>query len=67
VYGARPLKRVIQTDIETPVAQRIIGGEIRDGMRVEVDVGPGGELTFTPVVEAEVVSEKPASGRRRAG
>ncbi len=63
VYGARPLKRVIQTDIETPLAQRIIAGEIRDGMRVDVDVGAGGEITFTPVVDAEVVT--PDDGRRR--
>jgi ATP-dependent Clp protease ATP-binding subunit ClpB len=48
VYGARPLKRVIQTTVETALAQRIIGGEVHDGDRIEVDVGPGG-LVFHPV------------------
>jgi ATP-dependent Clp protease ATP-binding subunit ClpB len=47
VYGARPLKRVIQTAVETTLAQQIIAGEIRDGARVRVDAGPRG-LTFTP-------------------
>jgi ATP-dependent Clp protease ATP-binding subunit ClpB len=42
VYGARPLKRVIQNAVETELAQRIIAGEITDGARLRVDVGPGG-------------------------
>ena len=29
-YGARPLKRAIQREIETPLARRILGGEVRD-------------------------------------
>jgi ATP-dependent Clp protease ATP-binding subunit ClpB len=46
-YGARPLKRAIQREIETPLAKRIISGEIRDGQTVLVDVNPEGEgLTF---------------------
>jgi ATP-dependent Clp protease ATP-binding subunit ClpB len=47
VYGARPLKRVIQTAVETALAQQIIGGQIRDGARVRIDAGPRG-LTFAP-------------------
>jgi ATP-dependent Clp protease ATP-binding subunit ClpB len=66
VFGARPLKRVLQTEIETPLAQQIVGGEIRDGMRVEVGLGPTGTLLFTPVVEAEVVTD-PSEARRQAG
>src|SRR5215468_6211292 len=31
VYGARPLKRAIQQDVETPLAQMIVGDEVRDG------------------------------------
>jgi ATP-dependent Clp protease ATP-binding subunit ClpB len=66
VYGARPLKRALQTEIETPLAQRIIAGEIQDGSHVAVDLAPGGGgLTFTPVVDAEVVTEPP--GKRQAG
>jgi ATP-dependent Clp protease ATP-binding subunit ClpB len=68
VFGARPLKRVIQNEIETPLAEKIIAGDLRDGMHVAVDLKPGGGLTFTPVVDAEVVSEPPPRGRsRRAG
>jgi ATP-dependent Clp protease ATP-binding subunit ClpB len=42
VYGARPLKRVIQHDVETALAKGIVTGRITDGARVSVDVGPGG-------------------------
>ncbi len=46
-YGARPLKRAIQREIETPLAKRLIGGEIRDGQLVRVDTeGQGSGLTF---------------------
>jgi ATP-dependent Clp protease ATP-binding subunit ClpB len=48
-YGARPLKRAIQREIETPLAKRIIAGEVRDGQVVRVEVsGDGTGLTFTP-------------------
>jgi len=45
-YGARPLKRAIQREIETPIARRILGGEVRDGQQVVVDLGPAGQLSF---------------------
>ncbi len=45
-YGARPLKRAIQREIETPLARRILGGEIRDGHRVVVDLDSAGHLVF---------------------
>ena len=38
VYGARPLKRYVQQAVETPLARQIVGGKIRDGQRVTVDV-----------------------------
>jgi ATP-dependent Clp protease ATP-binding subunit ClpB len=41
-YGARPLKRAIQRDIETPLAKRIVGGEIKDGQTIWVDADPAG-------------------------
>ncbi len=47
-YGARPLKRTLQKEIETALAKRILQGEIRDGQTVHVDWdGKKGELTFT--------------------
>jgi ATP-dependent Clp protease ATP-binding subunit ClpB len=40
VYGARPLKRAIQREIETPLARRILSGEVRDGQTVHIDADP---------------------------
>jgi ATP-dependent Clp protease ATP-binding subunit ClpB len=45
VFGARPLKRVIQRELETPLAKKILAGEIKEGDRVLVDVGLEG-LSF---------------------
>ncbi|MDQ4051950.1 MAG: ATP-dependent chaperone ClpB [Actinomycetota bacterium] len=41
-YGARPLRRLIQTAIGDPLAKLLIGGEVVDGGRVTVDAGEGG-------------------------
>jgi ATP-dependent Clp protease ATP-binding subunit ClpB len=46
-YGARPLRRLIQTAIGDPLARLLIGGEVTDGQRVVVDRGADG-LTLTP-------------------
>jgi len=35
-FGARPLKRVIQKEIETPIARMLVVGEVHDGQRVRV-------------------------------
>nr|MDP9112639.1 AAA family ATPase [Acidobacteriota bacterium] len=45
-FGARPLKRAIQKEVETPLARRLVGGEIHDGQNVRVNVGAEQELTF---------------------
>ncbi|MFW5960436.1 MAG: ATP-dependent chaperone ClpB [Chitinivibrionales bacterium] len=37
VYGARPLKRVIRNDIETPVSRIIISGKLQDGGHLKID------------------------------
>jgi ATP-dependent Clp protease ATP-binding subunit ClpB len=48
-YGARPLKRAIQKQIETPLGRLMIKGEIRDGQIVRVDFDSAkDQLTFTP-------------------
>lgn len=36
-YGARPLKRTLQKEIETPLARMLLAGEVRDGSAVTVD------------------------------
>ena len=41
-YGARPLRRLIQTSIGDPLARLLIAGEVTDGGSVTVDVGPDG-------------------------
>jgi ATP-dependent Clp protease ATP-binding subunit ClpB len=46
-YGARPLKRAIQREIETPLAKRMLAGDVHDGQVVHVDADPhGGGLSF---------------------
>ena len=45
VYGARPLKRVIQRSLQNPMATLLLEGRIKDGDTVEVGV-EGGELTI---------------------
>ena len=42
VYGARPLKRVIQRELQNPLAQRILEGRISDGATVKVSASPLG-------------------------
>jgi ATP-dependent Clp protease ATP-binding subunit ClpB len=46
VYGARPLKRAIQTRIENPLAQEILKGRFRPGDTIAVDVGGDGNFAF---------------------
>ncbi len=55
-YGARPLKRLIQQQLENPLARRILAGEFGPGDRIEVDVD-GDVYRFDKVLEAEVESE----------
>ena len=50
VYGARPLKRAIQKQVETRLGRLIIAGKIHDGDDVTADLDPErAELTFGPV------------------
>jgi len=42
LYGARPLKRLIQQQIETPLARRILAGEFAEGDEIVVDVAGDG-------------------------
>jgi len=48
-YGARQLKRTLQKHLETPLANLIIKGEIKDGQRVLVDLSEEGNLVFKPI------------------
>jgi ATP-dependent Clp protease ATP-binding subunit ClpB len=50
VYGARPLKRAIQQQIENPLAQRLLQGAYGPGDRIRVGVDEGGRLSFAKQV-----------------
>ncbi|MDL1900609.1 ATP-dependent chaperone ClpB [Anaerolineae bacterium CFX9] len=55
VYGARPLKRAIQRDLQDPLALAILEGRVREGDHVVVDVSLDGEgLTFSSISIGEV-------------
>jgi len=45
VYGARPLKRAIQAQLENPLAQKILAGEFASGDQIQVNA-EGGRLVF---------------------
>ncbi|MCM3614092.1 AAA family ATPase [Microbacterium enclense] len=67
VYGARPLRRLIQTEIQNRLAMAILAGSVRDGDVVRVDVasdgdslmlvstGPAADEPDDDVIEAEIV------------
>ncbi len=41
VYGARPLKRLIQNQLETPIARLLVSGDVKEGDSVKVEVKKG--------------------------
>jgi len=50
IYGARPLRRLMQREIDDKLARSLLGGDIRDGDTVLVDIAGDGEgLTVTKV------------------
>jgi ATP-dependent Clp protease ATP-binding subunit ClpB len=55
VYGARPLKRVIQQRLQNELAMRLLQGQFRDGDTVVVDVDPNGQFTFHTAEAARAV------------
>ena len=46
VYGARPIKRMIQKSVETEIARKLLSGEIQEGKKLTVDVQDG-RLSFS--------------------
>jgi ATP-dependent Clp protease ATP-binding subunit ClpB len=53
-FGARPLKRTIQRELQDPLALKILSGEFHEGETIKVDRGKDG-LTFQAAKEAETV------------
>ena len=55
VYGARPLKRVIQRELQDPLALRLLQGEFRPGETIRVDADASG-WKYTAVVEGKTAA-----------
>ena len=53
VYGARPLKRVIQRELQNPLAELILAGKVADGEAVRVSAGEAHLLINGQAVKAE--------------
>ena len=52
-YGARPLQRLIQRELETALGRKLLSGEIRDNSRITVNAGAKGlEFSSTPLASA---------------
>ena len=52
-YGARPLKRVIQKNVQDPLAELVLSGKVHDGETVPVRLGPMGLMIGDVTVGAE--------------
>ncbi|MDP2099419.1 MAG: AAA family ATPase [Methylobacter sp.] len=57
LYGARPLKRVIQTRLQDPLAELLLSGELHDGQHVVVSVEDG-ELVLTGIDDKVVLDDE---------
>ncbi len=55
VYGARPLKRVIQTYLQNPLAEMLLGGEVFDGSKVPISADSEGLVIGQAVNTADTV------------
>jgi ATP-dependent Clp protease ATP-binding subunit ClpC len=51
VYGARPLRRIIEKYVENPLSSKVLRGELKEGDTVKVDLGKDG-LTFKTKTKA---------------
>ena len=61
-YGARPLKRTIQKNVQDPLAERILAGDVHDGENVCIDALNGKLIIGDEPVEDEAPAEKPTAG-----
>jgi ATP-dependent Clp protease ATP-binding subunit ClpB len=53
VFGARPLKRVIQRTLQDPLAEMLLSGEVMDGSVLPVTAGPDGLIIGKHIVSSE--------------
>ncbi len=72
-FGARPLRRTIQRDIETPLSVKILEGTVKDGDTVKIDYDKEkGEFTFEvekeiPPKQAEIKTAEGTEGEKEEG
>jgi ATP-dependent Clp protease ATP-binding subunit ClpB len=62
-YGARPLRRVIQKNVQDPLAELILAGKIRPGDTARVTLGPHGLMIGDVTVAPEKPAKRPAGMR----
>jgi ATP-dependent Clp protease ATP-binding subunit ClpC len=56
VYGARPLRRVIERNVENPLSSMVLRGELKEGDTVKVDLSKEEKLTFKPKTAAKTAA-----------
>ncbi|MCS7056417.1 MAG: ATP-dependent Clp protease ATP-binding subunit [Thermoflexales bacterium] len=69
-YGARPLRRVIQNEVEDVLSDGLLSGRFTDNSRIRIDLADG-KLTFTPIapvvgstdVEIQPIATEPVKSR----
>jgi ATP-dependent Clp protease ATP-binding subunit ClpB len=66
LYGARPLKRVVQTQLQDVLADLLLSGELSDGQHVAVSVDAEGDLQFT-VTDPSTVSTSQDGDNQESG
>jgi len=60
-FGARPMARLIQTEVKRPLADEILFGRLRDGGRVTIDTGADGlAFDYAPLPERTTAQRQPA-------
>jgi len=67
-YGARPLKRAIQKELETPLGRLLLKGEVSDGQTVvaDADRAASGGLKFTVKTRTDAKRDEQSGPRKRA-
>ncbi len=65
-YGARPLKRVIQRELQNVLAEKILAGEIREGDTVKVTASPLGLIILPPPHDQQSEAAPPPAARKSA-
>jgi ATP-dependent Clp protease ATP-binding subunit ClpC len=56
VFGARPLRRVIERTIENPLSSQLLRGELKDGDVIKIDIDKEGKPTFKTKAAAKVAA-----------